>query len=137
MKRLILLLTVIYSLLLNSTPAGSSTVMDKYQSFDSIHRPWYYAIQHSSPEVFKEFTCVISHESRSHWDAPNLGDNNGAPGGNSGIFQIQENTWRSPVDGVPRGFPVIWKATPREQAIGALDIERADGFAPWGGDGCF
>jgi hypothetical protein len=96
-----------------------------HASPDQNPRPWYYAIQHAGPVIFARFTCIIWRESRSTWAHPNLGDNNRY--GSSGIFQFEDSTWlrRS-------GFKFhVWLASPRQQAIGALNLERADGFGPW------
>lgn len=88
-------------------------------------RPWYFAIEHAGPAIFKKFTCIIHYESRSTWAHPNLGDNSRY--GSSGIFQIEDSTWLA-----RSGFHFhVWQASPRQQAIGALRLEQADGFGPW------
>ena len=94
-------------------------------------RRWYDPIRlHVSPPAWHTFTCIIYAESRSTWAHPNLGDNNRY--GSSGIFQFENSTWLA-----RSGFRFpVWQATPRQQAIGALRLERADGFGPWKSDGC-
>lgn len=88
-------------------------------------RPWFYVIERAGGRVFREFTCIIHYESTSTWAHPNLGDNN--RWGSSGIFQIIESTWLA-----RSGFHFpVWTATPAQQALGALRLERADGFGPW------
>ena len=122
MPRFILILTLSFvAVLSTSLPASASR-----QS-----RPWYEPLKANLPSsAWKTFTCIIYTESRSTWTHPNLGDNNRY--GNSGIFQIEPGTWNAHVG--PH-MPDVWRANPREQAIGALNIWKADQFHPWA-DGC-
>jgi hypothetical protein len=82
---------------------------------------------------------VIHAESRSTWAHPNLHDDDPAAS-NSGIFQIQDATFHAHF-GVKTLH--IWQASPRQQAIAAINIRWADhddglnGFGAWAGDGCF
>ena len=79
------------------------------------------------------WACVMWAESRSTFSHLNLRDNNAAPGGDSGIFQINDSTWLA-----RSGFKMhVWKATPFEQEVGAIRIWRADSWQPWIHDGCF
>jgi hypothetical protein len=77
------------------------------------------------------FACIMWRESRSTFAHLNLGDNNRY--GSSGIFQIEEATWLA-----RSGFHIpVWTASPYQQELGAINLWRADGFAPWHGDGCW
>jgi hypothetical protein len=81
------------------------------------------------------FACVIAHESRSTYAHPNLGDNNGAPNGDSGIFQISDGTWAAHQQAAHIPLRVhVWQATPYQQALVAVAIYRADGWGPWRAD---
>ena len=105
--------------------SGNAAVLTARTSHHHNPRPWYYAIQHAGPVIFHKFTCIIFHESRSTWAHPNLGDNR--TWGSSGIFQFEDSTWLA-----RSGFHFhVWQASPRQQAIGALRLEQADGFGPW------
>ena len=105
--------------------SGNAAVLSARTSHQNNPRPWYYSIQHAGPVIFHKFTCIIFHESRSTWSHPNLGDNSKV--GSSGIFQFEDSTWLA-----RSGFHFhVWLASPRQQAIGALRLEQADGFGPW------
>lgn len=79
------------------------------------------------------FACIMWHESRSTFNHMNLGDNNRY--GSSGIFQIEQTTWARWA--APLGIKVpVWRATPYEQELVAVNIWRHDGFGPWSNDGC-
>lgn len=76
------------------------------------------------------FACIMWHESRSTFQHLNLGDNSRY--GSSGIFQIEPVLWNA-----RSGFHMpIWKATPYQQELGAIQIWRVDTFAPWSADRC-
>jgi hypothetical protein len=81
--------------------------------------------------VRAHFACIMYRESRSTFAHLNLGDNNRY--GSSGIFQIEPILWNA-----RSGFHVpVWKATPYQQELGAIQIWRVDGFSPWHAfDGC-
>lgn len=82
------------------------------------------------------FQCIIKHESRSTFAHPNLGDNaRGNLYTSSGIFQIIPLLWNrwGPFAGV---FVPVWRATPYQQALVAVEISKVDGFSPWRSDGC-
>jgi hypothetical protein len=82
---------------------------------------------------------VIHAESRSTWAHPNLHDDD-PEASNSGIFQIQDATFHAHFGDKSLH---VWQATPRQQAIAAINIRWADhddglnGFGAWAGDGCF
>lgn len=82
--------------------------------------------------------CLMHVESRSTEDHPNLGDDNGAPDGQSGIFQMANyvgGVWDTYA--MPRLHVVLWKASAYQQARGFVLVLRLDGgFHPWHGDGC-
>lgn len=107
-------------------PAGATSYHQHHPRHPDLNpRPWYFAIEHAGPYVFNTFGCIIHHESTSTWDHPNLGDNR--PWGSSGVFQFEDQTWLA-----DSGFHMhIWRATLREQAIGAVREEQRNGFNPW------
>ena len=79
--------------------------------------------------VRAEFSCILWRESRSTFQHLNLKDV--SRWGSSGIFQIEPVLWNA-----RSGFNLpIWKATPYQQELGAIQIWRVDGFGPWQ-DGC-
>ena len=92
--------------------------------------------------VRAHFACVLWRESRSTFTALNLGDNNRF--GSSGIFQIEQGTFAAyqRAAGVPlrtrAGRTIhVWQASPYQQELVAIAIEKADGFSPWDAfDGC-
>jgi hypothetical protein len=93
-------------------------------------KPWFSPLAHVGVNAWRTFTCVIRRESNSTWSHPNLGDNNRY--GSSGVFQIEDATWLA-----RSGFRFhVWQASPYQQAVGAFNLWRADGFAPWVSDGC-
>jgi len=133
-NRILIVLIVASSLAFGAVTASAAT--------PRVHRiPWYEPLLRNDRAEWATWTCVIRAESRSTWTHPNLGDNRTpAMGPNSGIFQIQDPTFHAHF-GVKTLH--VWQATPRQQAIAAMNIRWADhddglnGFGPWKGDGCF
>jgi hypothetical protein len=81
-------------------------------------------------------------ESRSTFSNLNLGDNN--RNGSSGIFQMEQPTFAAhqQAAGVPirttAGHTIhVWQASPYQQELVAIAIEKVDGFSQWDPfDGC-
>ncbi len=123
MTRLKVLISALFiPMLFLAQPASGATAPRWFQPLLGLPR-----------SVVRTFRCVIAHESRSTFVHPNLGDNN--RWGSSGIFQIEEITWRAHqlAAHVPLSVQV-WQATPLQQARVAVAIWRADGFQPWSAD---
>ena len=114
------LLAIVSVSLLFSLPAGAATPR------------WFQPIVDMPTAVVHGFQCRIWHESRSTFAHPNLGDNNAY--GSSGIFQMEPILWNrwAPLVGV---HVPVWRATPYQQSLVAVEVYKFDGFSPWR-DGC-
>ena len=92
-------------------------------------------ILHLNHVAKSKWLCILWAESRSTLAALNLTDNN--PYGSSGIFQIEQATWRA--HQLAAGVPVsvhVWQASVGQQFAVARAIWLSDGFLPWSGDHC-
>lgn len=89
-----------------------------------------------SPANQAKWKCILWHESRSTLTSLNLMDNNRY--GSSGIFQMMQGTFAAHQMAVHLPYRVhVWEASPVQQFAVARAVWLADGFQPWGGDGCF
>jgi hypothetical protein len=114
------LLAIVSVSLLFSLPAGASTPR------------WFQPLLALPHTDLLRAECVILHESRSTLAHPNLGDDNGNIGGQSGIFQMSNSPggiWDTYV--LPVLHVLIWRASPYQQAEGFMLVWRVDRFEPW------
>jgi hypothetical protein len=135
MKCRTLLLTALLFALFTSVPATTASAAQ--QKHSHVITPWYEPLLRGDRSDWPTWTCIIWHESRSTWAVPNLKDDNPSAT-NIGIFQFTDDTFRAHISVDVH----VWQATPRQQAIAALNTRRVDrkdgynGFGPWKGDGC-
>ena len=112
-----------------------SLFLTNYGMASAVKSPrWFQPIMALPKPAITTFRCIIHAESTSTFAHPNLGDNN-ADGGSSGIFQIEPILWNAWAPKVGLHM-AVWRATPYQQALAAVEIWRHDQFSQWADDGC-